>query len=169
MRMPTSPLAASLAMMGCHARPPAPPPAAAGAPVSTADGVTRCGPHAAPSEPSPTSPQVEPVREPMSLTSRPASTGAAALDSGDPVSGVVARRRHKILACYQALVAWEPDAGGEVQTTFVVNRDGSVSDVEVRGFQGTMDACVCEELASLRFGPRIRGVVRYPLIFSPGR
>ncbi|MBK9036645.1 MAG: AgmX/PglI C-terminal domain-containing protein [Myxococcales bacterium] len=165
MRPTTSTLAALIAMTGCHARPTAQPPAVAGAPISTADGVTRCGPHAAPAE-LPASPRGGPVREPMSLSSRPAATSAAAFSPADPARGVLEGRRGQILGCYQKLLAWEPDAGGKVQTRFTIKRDGSVSDVEVRGLQATMDACVCEVLAGLRFGPTIRGVVRYPLIFS---
>jgi len=75
-------------------------------------------------------------------------------------------------ACYRATLERDPKAEGDVQTKFVILADGSVGQIEVRGFDRELDRCMCDELlrlsypkfGSARFG---RITVFYPFRFKP--
>lgn len=140
-----------LAIVGaCHAS----------SPPSSATAVARgarCGPiddHPATPDPA------TPAREPVTF-----GAGAAAM-TRDPVEHVVAAARGRLLACYTRALARDPALGGSVLAHFWIRADGTPANLEVVGFDPTIDACLCAELAQLRFDGAGAGEVHYPFRFS---
>ena len=146
-----------LAACGSAAAPPRPPPpapAAAPAPPPEYEGVTRCDPPAA----------------------DPGVVGFAGTQGSldkDLIARPIRAHQKDFALCFAALLAVDPDAsGGTVNTTFSLGPDGSVRELEVRGFDASVDACVCRELRRVafpRFGSARVGsvIVHYPFTFRP--
>ncbi len=140
--------------------------------VRDADGVTRCGPRVPPLRSfAPT--YVPPRLEGFAEESPPALPPEPPTTFPDPVRELMRQRHRPILACYQQLLAREPGVGGDLYESFQVDRAGAVGNVAIRGFDATVDACVCEQIlafavpAGARFDER--AVVDYPLVFMAGQ
>jgi hypothetical protein len=123
------------------------------------EGVTTC-------EPTP------PVAPPVFgfATSDPPSEVQGSLDK-NLISRPIRAHFAAFRACYLALLEVDPDAAGHVNARFQIVADGSVTAVEIAGFDRGLDACMCNELLRVQFpvfgSARIgRVVVNYPFVFS---
>ena len=130
------------------------------------DGVTRCGP-IDPSR-SPASPDVRPQREPVASIAPMRDDRRSDL-SRNTVDRTMRGARGLLLGCYQRLLNRDPGAGGKVTAVFRIRANGATANLELHGFDPTLDACLCERLASLRFDADEPTEVRYPLTFDTGR
>ena len=148
--------AVAVAVAVADAQPP--PPRAE--PTSPAyEGITRCEPPA-------------PITVPVAGFTEPGAPDARVQGSLD--RNVIARpiRAHHAAfrACYEDLLAFEPDAEGTVTASFAIRADGTVDAVEINGFDPRLDACVCREMLAVQF-PRFgsarfgRVQVSYPFTF----
>jgi len=123
----------------------------------TYDGITRCGPIAPPAP----SRDVKPEREPVDGTAGfPAKTA-------EPINDVM--RTHtaiQLRSCYQSTLKRAPDSGGKVMLEFQIERDGSTSNIAVHGYDRVLDACLCEQVTTLKVTTESIVVVHYPLTFT---
>ena len=63
-----------------------------------------------------------------------------------------ARYLQGIKRCHQRLLKADPNAGGRVSLRFTVGPTGGVTKSDVKGFDGTVDACIKELTLKWRFG-----------------
>ena len=87
------------------------------------------------------------------------------------IQGVVRASFGPLRACYEAGLRADPKLEGRVETTFVINRDGSVSSpVAIGEVPESMKRRITAIVAELRFPEPEGGIVtvRYPIVFTPG-
>lgn len=71
----------------------------------------------------------------------------------DSVAKIIrSRYLQGIKRCHQRLLKADPNAGGRVNLRFTVGPTGGVTKAEVKGFDGTVDACIKELAVKWRFG-----------------
>ena len=96
----------------------------------------------------------------------PESEAVAALDP-DRVRSVMDGRAGELRRCYQRYLKRDTRSG-KVVATFAVRPNGSVAKVQLQGFSGAFDRCVCDVVAHARFAaPGATAIVRYPMLFVP--
>jgi hypothetical protein len=89
----------------------------------------------------------------------------------DLIARPIRARAPGFRACYLDLLAIDPDAAGRVLARFQVLADGSVTAVEIEGWNAQLDACICDQVLRLdypAFGSARFGavVVHYPFVFA---
>jgi hypothetical protein len=85
----------------------------------------------------------------------------------------VRARYSKVRACYERVLARDPNATGLTTTRFVIDRQGKVSSAQTTitgNLPPEMKACVEAMFLSLEFDPPDGGIVTvtYPIKLSPG-
>jgi outer membrane biosynthesis protein TonB len=100
--------------------------------------------------------------------------GHAAAGDREPadIQAVIREKWEALRDCYQTALARNPNATGRVLVRFVVQRDGSTTDVclkETSLLDGPAVSCMLEAYRRLSFPPAERKTtVVYPVAFSPG-
>jgi hypothetical protein len=71
----------------------------------------------------------------------------------DSVAKIIrARYLQGIKRCHQRMLKADPNAGGRVSLRFTVGPTGGVTKADVKGFDGTVDACIKDLSLKWRFG-----------------
>ena len=89
------------------------------------------------------------------------------------VDEIIARHANQIRYCYQRELTKIPNMGGDLVVKFVVNKDGSVSQADLkRNTMGNqaVESCVLSRFMRMQFPQPAGGgiaIVSYPLRFSP--
>ena len=74
--------------------------------------------------------------------------------------------RSELRRCYERYLKHET-RGGQVIAMFAVRHDGTVAQVQMRGFAPALDRCLCNVVARVQFpAPRATAIVSYPMQFS---
>jgi hypothetical protein len=74
-----------------------------------------------------------------------------------------------LLACYQKALAKDENLTGNVTVTFAIGTDGKVVDVDTTGVADTIEACIANVIAKLKFAKPKEGAIVaaiYPLTFD---
>ena len=91
----------------------------------------------------------------------------------EDIQSVVRQSYGAIRTCYEAGLGRNPSLNGRVAARFVIERDGSVSNVADAGSDlpdPEAVSCVVNSFTTLRFPMPDGGIVKvvYPIIFDPG-
>lgn len=87
------------------------------------------------------------------------------IDPGGVVRAL-AGHRGELRRCYERYL--KRDArGGRVIATFAVRDDGTVAQIQMRGFAEPLDRCLCNVVAGVQFpAPHATAIVSYPMQFA---
>ena len=75
-------------------------------------------------------------------------------------------RRSELRRCYERYLKRDMRAG-KITAVLEVRHDGTVSQVQMRGFELELDRCLCNVVAKLQFPPpHATAIVAYPMHFT---
>jgi hypothetical protein len=86
----------------------------------------------------------------------------------DPAGVMRALDHHRgeMRRCYERYLKQNPQSGS-VTAMFAVRGDGTVSQVQMRGFAPSLDRCLCDVVARVQFpAPHASAIVAYPMRFT---
>ena len=103
-------------------------------------------------------------RSPESDLEMPAGE-VTTIDPGGVVRAL-AGHRGEMRRCYERYLKRDT-RGGRVIATFAVRDDGTVAQVQMRGFAEPLDRCLCNVVARVQFpAPHATAIVSYPMQFA---
>lgn len=87
------------------------------------------------------------------------------IDAGGVVRAL-AGHRGEMRRCYERYLKRD-GRGGRVIATFAVRDDGTVAQIQMRGFAEPLDRCLCNVVARVQFpAPHATAIVSYPMQFA---